>query len=245
MKKIVVYSVSVIYYLFFLGCLVFFHVLQVLGYRLFGYAIHKKSVDYLNFMLLRCLNLLGTRIDFPKLPQLPTNRPLLIVSNHQSTYDIPPIIWYFRAHHPKFISKKELGKGIPSVSYNLRHGGSVLIDRKDSKAALVAITAFAQRVEKNNWAAVIFPEGTRSKTGVPRRFQRNGLRTLLEHMPRALIVPISVNNSWKLGKDNYFPMPLGIRLTFKIHDPIEPSHFSEDDLLDQLEATIKSGILDV
>jgi 1-acyl-sn-glycerol-3-phosphate acyltransferase len=29
------------------------------------------------------------------------------------------------------VSKKELGQGIPSISFNLRHGGSALIDRKD------------------------------------------------------------------------------------------------------------------
>ena len=45
-------------------------------------------------------------------------------------YDISPIMWYLRKHHVKFVAKKELGKGIPSVSYNLRHGGSILIDRK-------------------------------------------------------------------------------------------------------------------
>jgi len=36
---------------------------------------------------------------------------------------------YFWTYKPKFISKIELGKGIPSVSYNLRHGGAALIDR--------------------------------------------------------------------------------------------------------------------
>ena len=60
----------------------------------------------------------------------------MIVANHQSMNDIPPIIWYLRKHHPKFVSKMELGKGIPSVSYNLVHGGSVLIDRKNSKQAI-------------------------------------------------------------------------------------------------------------
>jgi 1-acyl-sn-glycerol-3-phosphate acyltransferase len=44
-----------------------------------------------------------------------------------------------RDFHCKFVSKKELGKGIPSVSYNLRHGGSALIDRKDPKQAIPEI----------------------------------------------------------------------------------------------------------
>ena len=40
--------------------------------------------------------------------------------------------------HPKFISKKELGRGFPSVSYNLRVGGSALIERKNPRQALAA-----------------------------------------------------------------------------------------------------------
>ena len=64
-------------------------------------------------------------------------QPYIIVCNHQSLYDIPPLIWYLRQIHPKFISKKELGRGIPSVSFNLRHGGSLLIDRAKAKDALV------------------------------------------------------------------------------------------------------------
>ncbi len=242
MKRFAAYSLTIVYYFFFVGCLLFFHVLQVISLRVFGYQAHKKSVDYLNFMLMRCLNLLGTRIDFGPLPDLPKDRPLIIVSNHQSTYDIPPIIWYFRAYHPKFISKKELGKGIPSVSYNLNHGGSVLIDRKDSEGALQAIAAFGQRIEKNNWSAVIFPEGTRSKTGEPRRFQRNGLKTLLKHMPRALLVPVSINHSWRLGQYNYFPMPLGVTIRFRVRDVLNPKDYSEDDLLDRIEDTVKKGI---
>ena len=48
-----------------------------------------------------------------------------------------------RQFHPKFISKKELGKGIPSVSFNLRHGGSALIDRKNPMQAVEAIRKLA------------------------------------------------------------------------------------------------------
>ena len=44
-------------------------------------------------------------------------QPIIVVSNHQNMMDIPPLIWYFRHQHAKFISKKELGRGIPSVSF--------------------------------------------------------------------------------------------------------------------------------
>ena len=91
-------------------------------------------------------------------------------------------MWYLRRHHVKFVSKQELGRGIPCVSYNLRHGGSVLIDRKNPRQALPAMLNFAEYIEKTKRAAVIFPEGTRSKDGRPKPFKTKGLEVLLKKL---------------------------------------------------------------
>ncbi|GAA4762051.1 hypothetical protein GCM10023230_09170 [Flavobacterium hankyongi] len=147
-----------------------------------------------------------------------------------------------RRSHPKFVSKKELGKGIPSVSYNLRHGGSVLIDRKDPKQALPAIKSLGEYIEKHNRAAVIFPEGTRSKTGVPKRFSENGLKILCKYAPSAYIVPISINNSWKMVRYGSFPMGLGNKLQFIIHEPMAIKGFSFNELMEKTESAVVSGI---
>ena len=146
-----------------------------------------------------------------------------------------------RKHHPKFVSKIELGKGIPSVSYNLRHGGSVLIDRKDSKQALTAIAKLGNYIEQHNRSAVIFPEGTRSRTGQPKKFQPTGLKILMKNAPSALVVPISINNSWKMLKYGKFPNGIGNHLTFEVHRPIEISKNLEE-MVAQIEQAVNSGI---
>ena len=92
-----------------------------------------------------------------------------------------------------------MGIGIPSVSYNLRHGGSVLIDRSKPILALERIKNFATQVQENRWAAVIFPEGTRSRDGKPKKFNSKGLLTLFEQIPDATVVALSINNSWRLS----------------------------------------------
>lgn len=204
--------------------------------------MQKKVVDILNFFLLRCLNLLGTRIIFKNTETLPEKGTLILAANHQSTYDIPPLIWYLRKYHPKFVAKKELGKGLPSISYHLRHGGNVLIDRKDPITSLAAIADFAKNVQQNNWSVVIFPEGTRTRNGQPKKFQRAGLRSLLTHLPEAVLVPISINNSWKLAQWKYFPMPIGVRLEIEVHKAILPQQMEMETALDLLENTVKKGI---
>jgi len=229
MQKLLSYPLSAIYYLLFGASLAIFHPIQWLCLNLFGYNAHKKSVDWLNFFLVVNTYVLGTRYKVENIEKVPSGVPLIIAANHQSLYDIVAIIWFMRKVHPKFISKIELAKGIPSISYNLNHGGSVVIDRKDPKQSLSAIKRLAEYIEKNKRSAVIFPEGTRSKTGKPKPFAENGLKILCKYAPSAYVVPVTINNSWKMTKWGAFPMGLGNKLVFTIHDPIpvKDTPFSE------------------
>ncbi len=245
MKKLVAYPLTIIYYLFFGATLVIFHPIQVLCLRIFGYQAHKKSVDILNFFLLRCLNILGTRFSFDNPHAIELEQPCIIVSNHQGTYDIPPIIWYLRKLHPKFISKKELGKGIPSISYNLKNGGSVLIDRRDKVQAVQAIKDLTQYLNKHHRSVVIFAEGTRSKDGIPMRFATAGLKTLFEAMPNALVVPITINNSWKLNRWGGFPMNIGVHMKHKVHKPIPVSNKPVIELIKEVEGIILADFSEI
>ena len=242
MEKLLSYPISVVYYFCFGLCLVIFHPIQWICLNVFGYQTHKKSVDYLNFFLVRCTNILGTTYTFKNRELIPENAPIIFVANHQSLYDIIGIIWFLRKFHSKFVSKKELGKGIPSVSYNLRHGGSILIDRKDPKQAIPLIKGLSEYIETNNRSAVIFPEGTRSKTGKPKEFALSGIKILCKYAPSAYVVPISINNSWKMVKFGVFPMGLGNKLEFIIHKPIAVKDFAFEEIASKTEETIVKSI---
>lgn len=236
------YPMTVIFYLLFGLILVVFHGIQWVCNNLFGYRAHKKSVDYLNFSILASLRVLGTSFQLKTLKDYPKDVPIIVVTNHQSLWDIPPLVWHLRNIDPKFVSKIELGKGIPSVSYNLRHGGAVLIDRKNPRQAITAMIKFADYLNQNKRSCVIFPEGTRSKTNVPKKFQRKGLAVLIKKMPDAYVLPITINNSWKLQKYGMFPMPLGVRVKYKLHPFIKISEVEIEELIDKVELQIKSDI---
>lgn len=237
------YPLSVIFYLLFGLTLVVFHPIQWVCFKVFGYLAHKKSVDYLNFFILMCLRVLGTTFKINKPKDIPENIPLIIVSNHQSLWDIPPLIWYLRKHHPKFVSKKELGKGIPSISFNLKNGGSVLIDRNNPGQALEKMIRFAKYLEQNNRSGVIFPEGTRGKTGIPKKFHHKGLTLLFKKIPEAYVLPLTINNSWKLQRYGLFPIPMGVQLKFTIHPILKVSDFSTDVLTHMVEKQIIDAVV--
>lgn len=242
LAKIISYPFSALFYLLFGITIIVFHPIQVVCLNFFGYKGHKKSVDYLNWTLLRCLNVLGTTFHIDIHTSIPNNVPIIIVSNHQSMWDIPPITWYLRKFHPKFISKVELGKGIPSISYNLKYGGSILIDRKNPRQAIVEMVKFSKYLQKFNRSGVIFPEGTRSKNGQPKPFRRNGLQTLFKKIPNGYVVPVTINNSWKLQRWGIFPLQMGVRLEMIAHRAIKIDGYDVEMLIDKVEDTITSKI---
>ena len=199
-------------------------------------------VDVLNWFLTRSLLLIGNTVHFKKHDTIPENTTIIFVANHQSLFDIPPMIWSLRKHHPKFVSKIELGKGIPSVSFNLKHGGAALINRKDPAQALRELENFGKRIHDNTWSAVIFPEGTRSRDGKPNKFSLNGIKMMVKYNPEAYIVPISINNSWRVYKYGKFPLGMFNRITVETHKPIPLKNANLETVFDEMETTIKEHI---
>ncbi len=240
MNKLFGYLLSPIFYIAFLVVLIIFQPIQWVCYRFFGLKAHKVSVDALNFFLTYCDFLLLSSVNFRNEQVLPLDRPIIFVANHQSMYDIPALIWFLRKYHVKFISKIELTKGIPSISFNLKYGGGANIDRKDSKQAVSEIIKLGRRMKDNTWSAMIFPEGTRAKDGKIKAFQVGGIATLLKVVPNALIVPVAIENSWKIVQYGTFPLSVGERLRWTVLKPIEPAGKNPEDIALEAETALKA-----
>lgn len=242
MNKFLGYIFSPVFYFFFFLCLVVFQPVQWVSYRFFGYKAHKATVDLLNFFLTCCDLFLGASVTFRNSEDLPLDRPIIFVANHQSMYDIPALIWFLRKYHVKFISKIELTKGIPSISFNLKYGGGANIDRKDSKQAISEIIKLGRRMKENTWSTMIFPEGTRARDGRLKPFQVGGIATLLKVVPNALIVPVAIENSWKVVRYGSYPLSFGERLRWTVLKPIEPLGKNAEDVTSEAENAIRAKL---
>lgn len=239
MNKFLGYILTPVFYFFFFLTLIIFQPIQWVCFRLFGYKAHKVSVDYLNFFLTYCQVFLGNSITFVNQQELPADRPVIFVANHQSMYDIPGIIWFLKKHHVKFISKIELTKGIPSISFNLKYGGGANINRKDSKQAVSEIIKLGRRMNDNNWSAMIFAEGTRAKDGLMKPFHVGGIATLLKAAPDALIVPIAIENSWKIVQYGAFPLSCGEKIRWTVLPPVPTAGLNPEELTLAAEQAIR------
>lgn len=238
MRKIIDYVLGSIYLVYFGLVLLLFHPIQMLCFHLFGRRVHQKSVHVLNGFLLYGLTILGTRLRVITKTNLPTERPIIFIANHQSMFDIVGMIWFLRKNFPIFVSKIELAKGIPSISYNLQKSGAALIDRQDGKQAIMEISKLAKLIEETKFAACIFPEGTRSRTGALKPFATGGVAILVKKAPNALVVPIAIKNTGKLNPKGIFPLSSFVHLSWTILEPIEPKGKTIDEIVEVAKSSI-------
>jgi 1-acyl-sn-glycerol-3-phosphate acyltransferase len=219
LRPVLDWTVTLLFLPVFGVALLVFEVVQRAAKTL-GKRAHDYSVACLCTSLVTTFRITGLRIQVERSPAVARWHPYLIVANHQSMFDIALLGHLFFTNFPKFVSKRELARRIPSVSYNLRRGGNALIDRDDAEQALEAIAALGRRVERNRVSAVIFPEGTRGRGGEFRAFKPRGSLALLAAAPSTSVVPVTIESSWRLMRANFLPIPFGVRVSVRIGDPI-------------------------
>lgn len=143
---------------------------------------------------------------------LPVERdaPRIFLVNHNSWLDIPATLAGAN-EGMGFVAKRELGR-IPLLAFWMRATGCVFIDRSDRFGARKALEDTARRMGKR--PLVVFPEGTRSKTGKRLPLKTGGLRMAL--MAGARIIPVHINNSRAAYEafDPTGPIPLPVDLRF-------------------------------
>jgi 1-acyl-sn-glycerol-3-phosphate acyltransferase len=242
MRKFFGYILSPLAIIPFFLLLAIFQPIQWIALKFFGYSAHKNVVDLLNLCLFSTFYLVGNQVIFIDKQNLPFGRPMIFIANHQSLCDIPPLIYHLRKYHAKFISKIELTKGIPSISFNLRHGGGANIDRNDPRQSITEIVKLANRMKENKWSAMVFPEGTRSKNGQVKSFQAAGVATILKKCPEALLVPIAIDNSWRMIQYGYYPLTPFLKMTWTVLEPIEPNGRPAEEVVKEAEEKIRHSL---
>ena len=89
-------------------------------------------------------------------------------------------------------------------------------------------------MEHKNFSVCLFPEGTRSRTGIVGHFHPAGFKTLL---------PFAIHGNYKLHKyHDLFPLNIGKHLKYSALEPIEREDNSGDDLLELVEDKIREAL---
>lgn len=228
-----------------LGALVTYDVVQRVAIR-FGSRVHQRAVSRMAAAINHGVTLTGARFDVRGLEHVDPKKNYLVVMNHQSLVDISMASDFLRAWEPRYVSKIELAKGVPGVSYNLTRGGSALVDRKNPAQAHKALEEIGRRMKDERFTVVIFPEGTRSKTGAMKAFHASGLRTLVRAAPGVAILPVTSFGGSLLFRRGLTPLERDVTMGFHVHAPVAAPSPDDADafaaFVRDLEATIASGL---
>ena len=182
--------------------------------------------------------LVGVKVEVRGRENIDKTISYIFVSNHQGAFDIWAIYGYLN-HNFKWLMKKSLEK-IIFVGYACRRSGHVFVDSNSLRSIKDTINS-ARNQLKDGMSLVIFPEGTRTKTGEMGDFKRGAFMLAGEF--RLPVVPPSIQGAFDImPRDSYFPRSGRIILT--IHKPILPGEkgFNTRALLEECHATIKSDL---
>jgi 1-acyl-sn-glycerol-3-phosphate acyltransferase len=157
-------------------------------------------------------------------------RPYVVIANHESFVDILLI-----CHIPmemKWMSKSEFFK-IPFVGWAMWMVGDIRLDRADKKSGVRALQASRDRLDKKV-SVMIFPEGTRSRSGELQEFKTGAFRVAIQ--AGVPILPIAVlgtrdaliKHDWRFGRSH---------AEVRVLDPISTYGLTKDDVLDLTERT--------
>ncbi len=141
--------------------------------------------------------------------RIPHEGPLVVICNHASHLD-PPLAGLATTRRLRYMAKAELFE-VPVLGRLLRAVGAFPVRRGQADRHTIRL---AIQLVRNGEALIMFPEGTRSRTGELKEAQP-GVAMVLNQVPEATIVPIRVEGSfeaWKPGRKFPKPRPVWIKV---------------------------------
>lgn len=140
----------------------------------------------------------------------------VFVANHQGAYDIFTI-YGFLNHNFKWMMKIGLRK-FPVIGVSCAAAGQIFVDNS-SPSAIRNTMAKAEKTLKNGMSVVVFPEGSRTRTGKMHAFHKGAYQLAMEF--RLPVVPVTIDGAFDvLPRGSWLPRWGTINMT--IHAPIAP-----------------------
>jgi len=137
------------------------------------------------------LRVTGMAVDMTGVENIPSGHSVLIVSNHQSMCDILVLCGYLPLRF-SFIAKRELFK-IPLLGPAMKAANYVPIDRANREKAYRSLEAAGDVLRHHS--VLIFPEGTRTRTGALGKFKHGAVHLLAASgVP---VLPVTITNSFE------------------------------------------------
>lgn len=152
---------------------------------------YRPTVDKeLHEWLTPLINMAGVDFVVKGQEKIPADGPVIFTPNHSGAFDIPAIV-LTTTKSPIFMAKKELGK-IPLLKSWMDAVDCVFVDRANKQSAHSSLQNAIDAVNDGR-SLVIFPEGTRSKTGELGEFRGGAMKIAME--TGATVLPVLIEGT--------------------------------------------------
>jgi 1-acyl-sn-glycerol-3-phosphate acyltransferase len=169
---------------------------MVLG--LLGASQRRVNIAYTGYARF-CLLMGGTRLEVKGLDRLKPDQAYLIVSNHESNWDLPALAAGLSQLIVRYVAKKEVMR-IPIFGQALRLTGNVRVVRTQTARDIERIRKGMTRRAKEV-SVMFFAEGTRSRDGAFHPFKKGAFATAIGFgLP---VLPVAIAGTrpiWPKGK---------------------------------------------
>lgn len=185
------------------------------------------------------LFLTGSKLTIRGLEKLHMDRNYIFMPNHQGNAD-PVAAFISIPHEVKAIAKKEFFK-TPILSTACRLERFIPVDRKNHESAVQSVEQAIRQLRAGD-SFLIYPEGTRTKTGVMGKFRKGGFVAAIRS--KVSVVPVTIDGCYDIMKKGQFKIRPG-QITVTFHDPIDVSSYTleeRDRLLGKVRTAIVSGL---
>ena len=143
------------------------------------------------------------------------NEPCVIISNHLSNFDPLAMLVALHKRNLVYISK-DTNFRLPCVGNYINNAGFISIDRNNGVRALRSLNLAAERMAEIGVDVGVYPEGTRSKSGVLLRFKTGAFH--LAQSAGAPIVILTTKGTAEVRKN--FPLRK-TRVEMEVHEVID------------------------
>jgi len=205
-----------------------------------AFGIRKGLMAYGKWAMRVSRGWLRIKVETSGLEELDRGRPGVFMANHLSFMD-GPLLFMLLPGRTRVILKKSVLR-LPVLGPAMRYVGFIPVDRKHASGGRRSIARAVRAMKMKGHSFLIFPEGTRSRSGRIQEFRRGGFFLAIES--GAPIVPITIDGSFELmPKGQWFVRPGRIRVDF--HAPIPTAGLTPEDipaLSDRVKTAIVSGL---
>jgi 1-acyl-sn-glycerol-3-phosphate acyltransferase len=163
----------------------------------------------------------GTPVVAVGMDRIDWSQPQVLVANHVSDYDILALAAALPVPYA-FVAKKELER-VPFFGTAWKAAGHISIDRSDREKAVQSLHRAGEKMRRERSIVIIFPEGTRSRTGELQPFKKGAF--VLAAEARVPIVPVAILGSARIrppGTARIDPCPIHLHFG----EPIDPGSFA-------------------